>query len=295
LRVKLVNTTWCFENTGKSRINFGSSPLWLASPIEDAFAPLPPWLRAGLAITQPTRLFREDHDDARNGSKSGVRPDARADGAGKRRRYRHVLQRPGDFLGRNLPQAVLNFEGIATDTGFRDFGTSYHTGNVTFTSPSSPFFRDVLVVGKNSQTLGAPFDSAILIPLSEPSSLVATFDPGSNVTAVGGFFLNTFGDFQAPGTFQLTGSTGVVDLRSVTMGIATSGKPKTFFGYTVTGDTISSLSVSTGVDGPAFDDFTYGTTAATPIPEPRSCLLVTLGAALAIAVVRGFRDPHSSD
>jgi hypothetical protein len=173
------------------------------------------------------------------------------------------------FLAAITNSTVLSFEGIVADNSNHDFGSSYHTGAVTFTSP----FHHVLVVGKNSQTLGAPFDSALLIPDTDPGSMLATFDSGSNLTAVGGFFLNLEGDFQNQGTLTLTGSTGVLDVRSVPLGIATSGKPKTFLGYTVTGATISSLSVNIPFTVVAFDDFTYGTA----VPEPASVSLVILG------------------
>jgi len=172
------------------------------------------------------------------------------------------------FLAAISGSTVHNFEGIVSDTGVQDFGTYYHTGQVTFTSPSPPFGNHVFVAGKNSETLGAPFDSAILIPDSEPSSIIATFDPDSHVTAVGGYFLNLFGNNQSSGGFKLTGASGLLDQRSVPLGIATTGKPKTFLGYTVVGDTISSLSLNSGTNAPVFDDFTYGTA----IPEPR-CLI----------------------
>jgi hypothetical protein len=173
------------------------------------------------------------------------------------------------FLAAIGNSTVLNFEGIVADNSNHDFGTSYHTGAVTFTSP----FHHVLVVGKNSQTLGAPFDSAILIPDTDPGSMLATFDSGSNLTAVGGFFLNLFGDFQDQGTLTLTSSTGVLDQRSMPLGIATSGKPKTFFGYTVAGATISTLTVDTPHGDAAFDNFTYGTA----VPEPASVALILIG------------------
>ena len=67
----------------------------------------------------------------------------------------------------------------------------------------------------------------------------------------------------------LTGSTGVLDSRYMPLGIATSGRPKTFVGYTVAGDTISSVSIRIGTDTPAIDDFTYGTAA---VPLPRTAL-----------------------
>ncbi|MEN6451034.1 MAG: PEP-CTERM sorting domain-containing protein [Thermoguttaceae bacterium] len=174
------------------------------------------------------------------------------------------------FMAAISPQAALNFEGITTDTGNYDFGTSYHTGSVTFTAGK---YNHMLVVGKNSQTLGKPFDSALLTPWSEPSSILATFDASSNVTAVGGYFESLIAS--SLGTFSLTGATGLLDQRGATLGWARQGQPKKFYGYTVAGDTILSLSVGTGVDAPAFDNFTYGYS----VPEPSSLILLGIAAA----------------
>lgn len=186
------------------------------------------------------------------------------------------------FLAALSHPTVLDFEGIVPDDGLKDFGPSYHAGSVTFTSPAQPFPNDMLVVGKDSQTLGAPFDSAVLISSTDPAEIVATFDPGSNVTAVGGFFLSTFGTFQVDGTLTLVGSTGLLDQRSELLGIASIGEPKTFFGYTVSGDTISSLSVNTYVGTTAFQNFVY----AAAVPEPSSLALICIAVGSMMAVVR---------
>ena len=73
------------------------------------------------------------------------------------------------FLAAISPYATHDFEGITSDTGIQNFGTSYHTGSVTFTSPisltQSNLPRELSVKGKNAQALGKPFDSAILPPL----------------------------------------------------------------------------------------------------------------------------------
>jgi hypothetical protein len=177
------------------------------------------------------------------------------------------------FLAAVASPTVLDFEGIAPDKFSVDFGTSYQTGAVTFTSG---FNDHIVVVGKSSPTLGEPFDSALLIPNVDPGSMLATFQTGSNVTAVGGFFLNLFGNTQELATVTLTGANGVLDSETLRLGIATSGKPKTFLGYIVAGDTIKSLSVNISTDTPAFDDFTYGRA----VPEPTSVAQILMGAAV---------------
>ncbi len=56
--------------------------------------------------------------------------------------------------------------------------------------------------------------------------------------------------------------------------MATSSKPKTFFGYTVAGDAVLSLSVLSPTNAPAIDDFTYGSA----VPEPSTLVLLGVGA-----------------
>jgi hypothetical protein len=178
------------------------------------------------------------------------------------------------FLAAISPAATLDFEGIASDTGVKDLGFSYHTGSVKFSS-SSVSAADVIVAGKQANALGAPYDSAILTSNSEPSKILATFDNGSGFTAVGGYLLSAFGmqGIGVSGNLTLSGPGGVLDSRSVSLGQATLGRTKTFYGYTVTGGTISSLLVDTPSSAPALDEFTYGTT----VPEPTSLSLIFVG------------------
>jgi hypothetical protein len=182
------------------------------------------------------------------------------------------------FLAAISNPTVHDFEGIVAPELNSFLGPAYHTGAVTFTSPGIVSPNRVVIVGKDSPTLGVPFDSALLIPDTFPSPMHATFDPGSDVTAVGGYFLNLFGD-PIPGTLTLTGSSGQLDSRGVTLGVATSGSLKTFFGYVVTGDTISKLVVNPSEHTVAFDNFTYAA-----VPEPAG--IAMLGIPMAGLLVR---------
>jgi hypothetical protein len=195
------------------------------------------------------------------------------------------------FLSALSSSQVFNFEGIAPDNGIVEFGPALHMGSITFTAITDGLPNDVAVVGKNSESLGAPYDSAVLVPTTDPGSLLATFDPGANITAAGGFFLNAFGSYPVLadlGYFKLTGATGVLDVRGVNLGYATRGEPKTFFGYTVTGDIIKSLAVNTYTGTAAFADFTFGAAA---VPEPTSIALAGLAiiSGAALAVIRRIR------
>jgi hypothetical protein len=170
------------------------------------------------------------------------------------------------FLAATSPQAVLGFEGITTSNGVANFGEAYHTGAVTFTSTGvgGGAANNILVVGPNSPTLGVPFDSSILIPNSLPSTLLATFDPGSGLTAVGGYFMNL--SYQmGPVRLEVVGGTGgILDSRLVNLSRARAGEPHTFIGYTVTGDTFASVRLTGLNDAPALDEFTYGTAVPSP-------------------------------
>ena len=165
------------------------------------------------------------------------------------------------FMAAIPAPTVLDFEGIVADGQVLDCGSSYHAGKVTISGSVFGSPRSVDIVGKSADALGRPFDSAFLNVSVTGSTMLITSDPGTNTTAIGGYFLNQFGPNQSNGTFKLTGSTGLLDQRSLLMGIASSGSPKTFFGFVVTGDTITSLSIE--ANAPTVDNLTY-------VPEPTS-------------------------
>ena len=171
------------------------------------------------------------------------------------------------FLAAMQAKATLDFEGLATDTGHFQLGTSYHTGAVTFSTSDSHI--NLSIAGRNSGTAGAPFDSALLYPVAEPVGMNSMFDPGSNITAVGGYLM-ILASSAFNGRITLYGSSGVLDTRIVSFGSATAGHPHTFYGYTVVGDTISNMKTEFLPGGQAYDNFTYGTV---PAPATASLLI----------------------
>jgi hypothetical protein len=193
------------------------------------------------------------------------------------------------FLSAVSSSSRLDFEGLVSDTTFADLGPSSTIGGVTFTARTgvtpvgSP--ANVTVIGKSvpvGLVLGAPFDSSFLTPSVEPSALTATLAAaGGGFTAVGGTFLGLFGQVDSTdGILTLTGTSGVLDLRTVAAGIATQGRPKTFFGYTVSGDTIVSIDFRTSTNGAVIDNFTFGVAI---VPEPRSAIPATTGVLAGLA------------
>ena len=105
--------------------------------------------------------------------------------------------------------------------------------------------------------------------------------------------MSSYGNFQTNGTLRLTGTSGILDERYIQLGIATAGKPKTFFGYTVTGDTIVSFSEDVSTSAAAFDNFTYGSV----VPEPSfyTTSMCVLGLGLAILLTKKLKPGFTSE
>lgn len=172
-------------------------------------------------------------------------------------------------------QTDINFEGIVADNQFSTPASSTTVGGVEFSISSG----SLVVAGKMASLPGQPYASALLAAVSKPASLTADLTTvGSSFTAVGGFFGSLDSDDTT--SLTLTGASGVLDTQSVTAKDMGASGTANFYGWTVTGDTI--VSVTHDVQGSSnfegIDDFVYGIAgSSTPIPEPSSLVLVTLG------------------
>jgi hypothetical protein len=167
------------------------------------------------------------------------------------------------FLAATSDATVINFEGIVPDNSFGSILDTQLIGGVTFTSSGGLY-----VAGPNAPTSGSPYESAVLnTDLNAPITSDLT-SVGTNFTAVGG----AFDSLLEPGsteTLVLTGTTGVLDTETVTTGTLGAGGPLDFFGWTVSGDTVVSVTSSQPNPFAGLDNFTYGF-AMNAVPEPSS-------------------------
>lgn len=164
----------------------------------------------------------------------------------------------------------IDFEGIVGDESFTTGASSIVIDGVNFSSSTQVF-----VSGKNGPFNGAPFDSALLVSGNIEAPITADLSSaGSGFTAVGGFF----GDLTVPGTLTtmtLVGSSGILDSRTLTTAGMGAGSPSNFFGWTVSGDTIVSVTHDLQGGFLGLDDFVYGN--ATAVPEPSSLAILGIG------------------
>lgn len=157
-----------------------------------------------------------------------------------------------------LTSTTEDFEGIVGSSEFADWDASMT--EVDFAG------RDLRVVGPTKPGVsGGPFNSALLINTYHATMTADLTAAGSGYTAVGGWFGNIDGG--AGGAFTqstlvLTGATGILDSRVVTIGDMGAGDAEIFYGWTVFGDEILSVSHTlTPVGGygwEGLDNLTYG-------------------------------------
>ena len=171
---------------------------------------------------------------------------------------------------------LIDFEGIVGDEEL-DFstGSSRNVGGVTFSVSAG----SVGVAGMSAALVGSPYDSALLFSLNGGTITADLTTAGSGFTAIGGFFgdINGVPTGYDPSitTMTLTGTTGVLDTRQLETANMGAGTSSNFFGWTVFGDTILSLSHGFGGGWEGIDDFRYGT--AVPASAPATVWLLGSG------------------
>ena len=173
------------------------------------------------------------------------------------------------FLAATSRATVINFEGIVPDNQIGPIQDTQVIGGVTFTSSGGLY-----VSGANGPAAGSPYESAVLNTNFNAPIVSDLTTVGTNFTAVGG----AFDSLVAPGateTLVLTGTTGVLDTETVTTGTLGVSGPLDFFGWTVSGDTIVSVTSSQTTPWAGLDNFTYGY-AMNAVPEPSSIISASI-------------------
>lgn len=184
--------------------------------------------------------------------------------------------------------STIGFEGLVADNSYFTQDTPLTVDNVEF-SVSSGFIGVAGPDVPDSQVVGAPFNSALLFSNNSFPITAALTGAGAGFTAAGGIFGNVSAAGRT-GTLTLMGTGGLLDTRDVVLGDMGLGSPGTFFGWTVQGDSIVSVTYSMPNLHPhyeALDNFVYGFAAPTAaVPAPASFLLAMIGA---VVVPLGLR------
>ena len=169
---------------------------------------------------------------------------------------------------------TITFEGIVADNQFSSLTPSRVVDGVTFSVSSGTLG----ISGRIAPVSGSPYDSALLFSNNSAPITANLTTAGSGFTAVGGFF----GDIDSAGTstiMTLVGTTGVLDVRTLTTADMGLGAPHNFFGYIVSGDTIVSVTHNLQGSFEGIDDFTFGVASAdNVVPAPPAVVLFAIGA-----------------
>lgn len=181
------------------------------------------------------------------------------------------------FLGATTSPSLIDFEGIAADTGFETatpIGAPLVIDGVSFDSTNP--FDSVILAGKDAGA-GNPFDSA-LIATGNGSPLSIDFSGVGPMIAAGGIF----GDADSTDTaavLSLFGAGGILlDTQNILVGDMGAGEPHTFFGWTADGgDVITRITFDTVGNFEAIDDIRFETASVTTVDETGTLAIFGLG------------------
>ena len=190
--------------------------------------------------------------------------------------------------------SLIDFEGIADSEKFVESNFNpFVIDGVTFSSPLIGVYADALIIAdENAKNAigayinGAPFKSDMIIGNYYDYGIDVTLPDG--ITAVGGFFGKVYTGTDYPHNPLITigladGPDEVFDSAAYSiqdMGLL--GPTPNFFGWVVSGDTITSishqLSNASEFEWAGIDNFRYGVEDTSPpiIPEPASCIVWSL-------------------
>ena len=202
-----------------------------------------------------------------------------------------------DLFDQQTTTALIDFEGIAPDDGFVLYDDAVVIDPpdgepVTFTTPYLGAYTGALLIAdeeaKNDQGVyinGAPFKSDLIIANFYQQPLTAELPTG--ITAVGGFFgkLFTTGNDNPRNPFITiefeSGASETFDSDDyLVKNMGADGQLPNFFGWVVSGDTITSISHqlpnSSMFEWVGIDNFQYGHQSNNIVPEPASCVVWSL-------------------
>ncbi len=182
----------------------------------------------------------------------------------------------------------LDFEGIVADGewGTPERGPFVFNGDTIAVDglPFSVSLGTIGISGSRGPVAGAPYGSALLFS-NNGAPITADVSSLGSIVAVGAFFGNILQ--RGSTTLTLVGSSGVLDEQNVLAGGMGLGSAETFYGWTVTGDSIVSVIHSAGSFA-GIDDFAYSDnlnrggslasdTLRAQIPEPGTLGLLAAG------------------
>jgi hypothetical protein len=174
----------------------------------------------------------------------------------------------------NTTTALMNFEGIVSDTGL-SIAEEHVIDGITYTTDMAAD-STAWICGKDR--CGDGLDSAIFVAAgsaADPANIIVDLtSAGSALTAAGGIFGDIDGPAGQSGMFKVYNGIALLGTFDVAFGDMGAGLPKTFFGWTTTGsDQITQIDFIANVAFSGLDEFQYGTV----VPVPAAAWLFASG------------------